>query len=51
MSVVFKGVHYEMQVTDTNGIEWLIHSTQMAPVGEVIGMSIKPDNIHLMKKV
>jgi spermidine/putrescine transport system ATP-binding protein len=49
-SVVFKGVHYEMQV-DSDGTQWLIHSTRMAPVGELIGMSIKPDNIHLMKKV
>ena len=49
-SVVFKGVHYEMLAEAEDGIEWMIHSTTMAPVGQVIGMSIKPDNIHLMKK-
>jgi len=28
----------------------MIHNTDMAPAGQTIGMSIKPDNIHLMKK-
>jgi spermidine/putrescine transport system ATP-binding protein len=49
-SVVFKGVHYEMLAETDEGQEWMIHSTTMAPVGQIIGMSIKPDNIHLMKK-
>jgi len=49
-SVVFKGVHYEMLAETDDGLEWMIHSTTMAPIGQVIGMSIKPDNIHLMKK-
>ena len=49
-SVVFKGVHYEMLAEDADGIEWMIHSTTMVPVGQVVGMSVKPDNIHLMKK-
>ena len=49
-SVVFKGVHYEMLAEMPDGFEWMIHSTTMAPVGQMIGMSVKPDNIHLMKK-
>jgi spermidine/putrescine transport system ATP-binding protein len=49
-SVVFKGVHYEMLAEGADGQEWMIHSTTMAPEGQVIGFSIKPDNIHLMKK-
>jgi spermidine/putrescine transport system ATP-binding protein len=49
-SVVFKGVHYEMLAESADGLEWMIHSTTMAPVGQSVGMSIKPDNIHLMKK-
>ncbi|MDR0469563.1 MAG: ABC transporter ATP-binding protein [Peptococcaceae bacterium] len=49
-SVVFKGVHYEMLAETEEGLEWMIHSTTMAPPGQAIGMSIKPDNIHLMKK-
>ncbi|MEA4892966.1 MAG: spermidine/putrescine ABC transporter ATP-binding protein [Peptococcaceae bacterium] len=50
-SVVFKGVHYEMLAVTPEGVEWMIHSTTMVPVGESIGMSVRPDNIHLMKKV
>lgn len=49
-SVTFKGVHYEMLVNDGN-IEWKIHSTIMKPVDTEIGMSVLPENIHVMKKV
>lgn len=49
-SVTFKGVHYEMMVKDED-IEWMIHSTIMKEVGTEIGMNIKPENIHIMKKV
>lgn len=49
-SVTFKGVHYEIMVQDGE-IEWMIHSTIMKPVGTEIGMSVIPENIHIMKKV
>ena len=29
--LIFKGVHYEMEVTTPNGYEWLVHSTDMFP--------------------
>lgn len=48
--VVFKGVHYEMEV-DCEGCLWLIHSTRCEPVGKKIGMSFIPDNIHIMNKL
>lgn len=48
-SVIFKGVHYEMQVT-CNGYSWKIHSTDMAPVGNQIGINIDPEDIHIMRK-
>ena len=48
-TVIFKGVHYEMHVRQA-GYEWIIHSTQAAQVGELIGMNIGPDEIHIMKK-
>jgi spermidine/putrescine transport system ATP-binding protein len=48
-SVLFKGVHYEMMV-DTGGFVWKIHSTTMQPVGTIVGLSIVPFNIHIMKK-
>lgn len=49
-SVTFKGVHYEMMVRDEE-IEWMVHSTIMKEVGTEVGINIKPENIHIMKKV
>ena len=48
--VVFKGVHYEMEV-DCNGCLWIIQSTKCEPVGTKIGMKVTPDNIHIMNKL
>ncbi len=47
--VIFKGVHFEMHV-DVDGKEWLIHSTQASLPGELIGMNIGPDEIHIMSR-
>ena len=47
--VIFKGVHFEMHV-DVEGKEWLIHSTQASQPGEIIGMNIGPDEIHIMAR-
>lgn len=48
-SLIFKGVHYEMEVM-ANGIEWLVQSTQLHPVGEKVGIQVDPFNIQIMKK-
>lgn len=48
--VVFKGVHYEMEV-NCDGCLWIIHSTSCEPVGTKIGMSFTPENIHIMNKL
>ncbi|OPJ59190.1 spermidine/putrescine import ATP-binding protein PotA [Clostridium oryzae] len=48
-SVVFKGVHYEIEV-EVKGRKWLIHNTKHVQVGENIGLAIYPDDIHIMKK-
>lgn len=48
-SVVFMGVHYEMQI-QTPGHTFLVHSTAMSPVGTEVGLDIFPDDIHIMKK-
>ena len=48
-NVIFKGVHFEMQV-DCEGREWLIHSTRACQPGEMIGMRIGPDEIHIMAR-
>ena len=34
-SLIFKGVHYEMEVL-ANGHEWLVHSTDLSPVGSKV---------------
>ncbi len=48
-NVIFKGVHYEMHVKSAGAL-WLIHSTQAAVIGEMVGMRIGPDEIHIMRK-
>lgn len=47
--VIFKGVHYEMEVM-AGGFEWLVHSTQMHQVGEEVGIKVDPFNIQIMHK-
>lgn len=47
--LIFKGVHYEMEVT-ANGYDWLVHSTDMVPVGEEVGLTVDPFDIQIMKK-
>ncbi len=49
VSVVFKGVHYEITAI-VGRSEMVIQSTQSRNVGDVIGMIIEPDDIHIMKK-
>jgi ABC-type Fe3+/spermidine/putrescine transport system ATPase subunit len=48
-SVIFKGVHYEMMI-NVKGHKWMVHSTQFREVGETVGLSLDPDDIHIMKK-
>ncbi len=47
--LIFKGVHYEMEVM-ANGYEWLVHSTNMYPVGTKVGIKVDPFNIQIMNK-
>ena len=49
-SSIFKGVHYEMLAVTENGYEFLIQNYKHFEVGQTIGMSVIPDNIHIMKK-
>ena len=48
-NVTFKGVHYEI-IVDIGGFLWMIQSTDIRQVGDVIGLQIEPDAIHIMKK-
>lgn len=47
--LIFKGVHYEMEVM-AGGYEWLVHSTNMFPVGTRVGIKVDPFNIQIMNK-
>ena len=47
--LIFKGVHYEMEVT-ANGFEWLVHSTVLVPVGTRVGIDADPFNMQIMHK-
>ena len=48
--LIFKGVHYEMEVTTPDGYEWLVHSTDMFPVGQKVGIYVDPFDIQIMNK-
>jgi len=47
-SVVFKGVHYEMMIK-TENFTWMVHSTESRSVGDSVGLSVIPFDIHIMK--
>lgn len=49
-SVIFKGVHYEIEVIE-NDRKWILHNTKHVQVGNIIGLGIYPEDIHIMRKV
>lgn len=49
-SVIFKGVHYEIEVEQNNRV-WIIHSTKCAELNSTVGLNIYPEDIHIMRKV
>ena len=48
ISVVFKGIHYEITV-QVGKYEGVVQSTESRKEGDIIGLNIAPDGIHLMK--
>ncbi len=48
-SLLFKGVHYEMEVSSC-GHDWLVHSTDLSPVGSEVGIWVDPFDIQIMNK-
>ncbi|MBH1942199.1 ABC transporter ATP-binding protein [Mobilitalea sibirica] len=48
-SLLFKGVHYEMEVM-AGGREWLVHSTDLCAVGSEVGIKVNPYDIQIMHK-
>ena len=49
-SVIFKGVHYEIEVEEGNRT-WIIHNTKYAELDSTVGLDIYPEDIHIMRKV
>ncbi len=48
-NVTFLGVHYEV-IVDVDGFKWMIQTTDCIEVGDVIGIQLNPQDIHVMKK-
>ena len=48
--LIFKGVHYEMDVLKPTATSWLVHSTDMFPVGTKVGIHVDPFDIQIMNK-
>ena len=49
-SVIFKGMHYQILV-QCGRYEIEIQSTTTPEVGDVVGLTVAPDGIHVMKKI
>ncbi|MGW7925240.1 ABC transporter ATP-binding protein [Staphylococcus xylosus] len=47
-SMLFRGVHYEINCIDRKGYEWMIHSTKKAQIGSKVGLYFDPEAIHIM---
>ena len=47
ISVIFKGMHYEITI-ESGRNEIVARSVHTATVGDVVGMYVDPDNIHIM---
>jgi spermidine/putrescine transport system ATP-binding protein len=48
-SIVFKGVHYEIDVK-TKHRTYTIHTTDVSPIGREVGLSFHTEDIHVMVK-
>jgi spermidine/putrescine transport system ATP-binding protein len=46
---IFKGVFYEL-IVDIKNFKWMVQTTKHKEEGDVIGLNIVPDSIHIMKK-
>lgn len=47
--VTFKGDYYEI-IVDVCDFKWMLETSDFIGVGQLIGLSINPDAIHVMKK-
>ena len=49
-SLTFMGVHYEIRIQGEDGHEWLVQNTDPAQVGSRVGITLDPDDIHIMDR-
>ena len=49
-SITFKGVHYEI-IVNSHHRDYKVQTTHYYEVGTEVGMSVIPDNIHVMHKM
>ena len=49
VQVTFKGVHYEI-IIDIDGFKWMVQSINSETPGNVVGIDLWPNDIHIMKK-
>ena len=47
---LFKGVHFEMTVS-CGKEQWIVRSTRSTTPGEIVGMRVLPENIHVMRRL
>ena len=49
-NITFKGVHYEIMVETENRM-YMVHTTDYAEIGRKVGLSLGPEDIHVMWKM
>ncbi len=48
-TLLFRGVHYEIFCIDSEGNEWVVHSTKKPLEGQTVGLFFEPEDIHVMR--
>ena len=48
-TLLFRGVHYEIFCIDSEGNEWVVHSTKKPLEGQAVGLFFEPEDIHVMR--
>lgn len=48
-TILFRGMFNEIIAYDTQGNEWMIHTTKKAQIGSEIGIYLEPETIHVMR--
>lgn len=46
---LFRGDYYEIAATDNHGNNWLIHSVNPAEDGAAVGITFRPQDLHVMR--